>query len=271
MKSGIKENIVGLTAETGYKKYFGIDLAVLLADKICAVYPAFEKDAFIKKIKRLDISDLELLDRVAVISNTLREYLPHEYPKALFLLLKIFGPENDKETGMFTTGYWLWPVAKFIEMHGLDHLDESVHAIEEMTKRHTGEYVVRPFINKYPGKMTKVMLGWARSDNVHVRRLASEGIRPRLPWSQKITLFIDDPKPVFKILAVLKDDPSKFVQKSVANNIHDYLKDNKPEAIKLLKEWRKGASPQRQWIIKHALRNELKNDDKEAMDLVRQK
>jgi 3-methyladenine DNA glycosylase AlkC len=242
-------------AETGYKSHFGNKLAILLAEKLSAAYPEFKSDLFSKEIKRT-IGKLELKDRVALIAESLRKFLPQEYPSAVSILYKILGPENEKETGMFTTGYWLMPVAKFVEAYGLDHYKTSMDAIYEITKRHTGEYAIRPFVKKYPEKTLDIVNRWAQDKNVHVRRLASEGIRPRLPWAQKLSIFIDDPSPVFEILEHLKDDPSKFVQKSVGNNINDYLKENPAQARKLIARWSKNPTPQRQWILAHALRNE---------------
>lgn len=109
---------------------------------------------------------------------------------------------------------------------------------------------------------------WSNDKNVHVRRLSSEGIRPRLPWAAKLQMFINNPKPILPILENLNDDPSKFVQKSVANNINDILKDNYEIGIKTLSIWTKGATPQRKWIIKHALRNLIKQEDPRAIRLV---
>lgn len=245
-------------SDTGYKAYFGNDLAILLSQKICSVYPQFKHKSFCGQIKKT-ITQLELKARVQLIAESLRTYLPNDYPDALSILLKILGPENQNETGMFKTGYWLMPVAKFVELYGLKDYKASMKAIYEITKRHTGEYTIRPFINHYPQKTMSVVNQWAQDKNVHVRRLASEGIRPRLPWAQKLTLFIEDPAPVFAILEHLKDDASKFVQKSVANNINDYLKDNPEEATRLLNRWRKNPTPQRQWIISHAMRNQPSN------------
>lgn len=256
-----------MVEETGYKKYFGVNLAELLAQKIEEVHPVFQSKNFIDDAKKY-ISSLELVDRTILIDQLLKKYLPQDFKKALSILLKILGPENEKETGMFTTGYWLWPVAKFVELYGVNYFDESMQAIYEITKRHTGEYAVRPFINKYPEKSLHELKKWAKDKNVHVRRLATEGIRPRLPWSQKIVLFIDNPSPVFEILELLKDDPSNFIQKSVANNINDYLKDNSTAAYTLLKKWLKNSTPHRVWIIKHALRNELKINNPEAITIV---
>ncbi len=230
--------------------------------------PKFDDKSFLKETKK-ELPQLELVARTIAIANYLIKYLPQDYNKALSILTKILGPENEKETGMFTTGYWLWPIGKFIELYGTDYFDESMNAIYELTKRHTGEYAVRPFINKYPEKSIKVIKKWTTDKNFHVRRLASEGLRPRLPWSQKLTLFIDNPSPVFEILELLKDDKIKFVQKSVANNINDYLKDNSEKTYGLLEKWINNATPQRRWIIKHALRNEIRKNSERASKILK--
>lgn len=256
-----------MTGEIGYKKYFGIDLARLLAQKIQTVYPSFNSTNFINDTQE-SVTSLELVGRTVLIASLLKKYLPPHYTEALYILLKILGPENEKETGMFTTGYWLWPIAKFIEKYGIEHFDKSTQAIYEITKRHTGEYAIRPYINRYPEESLKLLRIWAADKNVHVRRLASEGIRPRLPWSEKITLFINKPAPVFEILEMLKDDPSNFVQKSVANNINDYFKVNPDAAYKLLHKWSKNPTSQRSWIIKHALRRELKKGSYQAKEII---
>ncbi len=114
------------------------------------------------------------------------------------------------------------------------------------------------------------MREWAGSSNVHVRRLASEGLRPRLPWSKKLTLFVDQPQPVFAVLDALKDDQSRFVQKSVANNVNDYLKDNRRAAMDLLRSWSHDPTPQRGWTIRHALRNEIKHNADDALAILDQ-
>lgn len=253
-----------MTTETGYKRFFGADLAELLAAKIREVDPSFASSAFLNEVARSDLHERELLARTELLATALRDHLPASYPEALATLTAIFGPENPEETGMFTFGYWLWPVATFIARYGLDDYELSIAAIEEITKRHTGEHAIRPYINSQPSQTASVMLGWAGSANVHVRRLASEGLRPRLPWSKRLTVFIDEPGPVFSVLDELKDDPSRFVQKSVANNLNDYLKENRPAAWDLLEEWSRDAPPPRVWVIRHALRNEIKKGSEDA-------
>jgi len=174
------------------------------------------------------INTLELKDRIEVFADAIFELLPGHYEEKIAVL----------------------------------------QAIEEITKRNTGEYSIRPFIEMYQDKTIKVMQTWAKSENKHLRRLASEGIRIRLPWAKKFTQFSEDPSPIFDIIEILKDDKSKYVQKSVANSLNDVLKENYNAAIKVIKQWAKEPTKQRKWIIKHALRNQIKANNKEAVELI---
>lgn len=253
-----------------YKKlkyYYDKELAELLAGKLKSAYPGFNNRGYVKKVSG-SLDGLELKARVEVFTDCLNEYLPDDYERSVSVLLEILGPENENETGMFTEGYWLMPVAYFIEKYGTDDLYTSVNAIEEITKRHTGEYAVRPFLRKYPGQTLTQMKRWSKDKNVHLRRLASEGVRPRLPWSKRLDEFIDDPAPVIQILENLKEDESKFVQKSVANCMNDILKDNYEIAINVLAEWSRSGDKNTKWIVKHALRNEIKKNNPEALKLI---
>jgi len=143
-------------------------------------------------------------------------------------------------------------------------------AIEAITKRNTGEYAIRPFIEKHEKRTMSQMLDWTKNSNSHVRRLSSEGARPRLPWAKKLDVFIENPQPLFLILNNLKDDPSKYVQKSVANCLNDIIKDNKDLALEFIEKWKTyESSPQRNWIIKHALRNLVKQKDERALAILK--
>lgn len=241
---------------SSYKKpteYFDTELADMLSKKIRAAYPAFNHVSFTGKIEQ-GIQGKTLKQRVELMTDALHQYLPENYPASVDILLQILGPENPEETGMFTEFYWLMPVAKFVEKYGLDHFDISIHAIGEITKRNTGEYAIRPFIQKYPQKTLRVMEQWAKSENFHLRRLASEGLRPKLPWATKLELFIENPSPVFGILELLKKDPVHFVKKSVANHITDYLKVNPKAANELILNWQQLENEHTMWILKHATR-----------------
>lgn len=121
---------------------------------------------------------------------------------------------------------------------------------------------------RYPEKTLAISVEWSKNENSHVRRLASEGLRPRLPWAKKIDLFSKDPSPVFTVLENLKSDQSAYVRKSVANNMADFLKENYSYTIAVIGKWKKGASKETLWIIKHALRNEIKKNNPIAFKLV---
>ncbi|MEQ9309436.1 MAG: 3-methyladenine DNA glycosylase [Balneolaceae bacterium] len=249
------------------KLWFDKDLAKLLSDKIIKIDPDFDILSFIKKVDA-GVQPLELKDRVELIADELHLHLGKSYSENMETLSQILGPENKEETGMFSNFYWIMPIAKYVEKYGLDDFGISMVAIKEITKRNTSEYTIRPFIEKYPEQTMTQMLEWSTHSNFHIRRLASEGGRPRLPWASKLDMFIENPSPLLPILENLKDDSSKYVQKSVANCINDILKDNIEIAKGLIEDWNQNPTIERTWIIKHALRNQLKKEDAWAISIV---
>jgi len=250
------------------KHYFDQELGLMLARKIKPYYPQFKTQVFVNGIEAVVDDELELKQRVETIADALHNQLPTDYCDALDILSKILGPENTKETGMFTEGYWLMPVAFFVEKYGLDYYDESIQFIEEVTKRNTGEYAIRPFLLARPEQTVAIAMTWSKHENSHVRRLASEGLRPRLPWAKKIDIFSQDPSPVIAVLENMKSDASAYVRKSVANNLADFLKENYTYTISVLEQWNLNASKETRWIIKHAVRNEIKKENPVAFRLI---
>jgi 3-methyladenine DNA glycosylase AlkC len=178
---------------------------------------------------------------VAAIAEELAAHLPSGYPRALDILRDILGPENPNETGTFSEFYWLMPVARFVEVYGLAHPQSSLDALEEITRRHTGEYAVRPYIEQHYELTLERLHDWARSSSSHVRRLASEGTRTRLPWARRLQRFMLDPEPVLALLEPLRADPSAYVRKSVHNNLHDIAEDHPQRVLKLCACWEQGA------------------------------
>lgn len=237
----------------GITQHFGANLAELLADKILNVYKDFPKTDYVNTIKK-SIDNSGYTQRIELHADGLYKYLPKDYEKSSKILISILGEENQNETGMFTEYYWVMPIGKYVEKYGIEYFDLSMHAIGEITKRNTGEYAIRPFIRLYPKESLKQITDWAHSSNFHLRRLASEGLRPKLPWSTKLDTFNDNPKPVFKILEILKEDEVMFVKKSVANHLTDWLKVNKAPTVELIKKWQKSENKNTQWIIKRATR-----------------
>lgn len=250
------------------KLWFDKKLARELAHKISVNDQNFNAEAFVSAISKR-VNELELKDRVELMADELYNQYEASYLDGLSQIRNILGPENEEETGMFLNYYWIMPLAKYVEKYGLNDFNASMTAIEEITKRNTGEYAIRPYLKQHTSKTLTRMKRWSKSPNKHLRRLSSEGLRPRLPWAKKLDIFIQDPQPILPILAQLKDDPSKYVQKSVANCINDILKDNLSTGKKLIEDWNnKDIGKERKWIIKHALRNLLKADDNWAKKMI---
>lgn len=251
------------------KYWFDKELAIMLADKICEIKSDFNKKRFTEKVDK-GTTELEVKDRVELIADHLYYELGENYKDNVQILMGILGDENQNETGMFTEFYWVMPIAKFVEKYGLNDFELSMKAIIEITKRNTSEYAIRPYLRKETDRTLKKMEEWSKDNNFHVRRLSSEGVRPRLPWAKKLDIFIEDPKKILPILNNLKDDKSKFVQKSVANCINDIFKDNYDIAKELIEQWNvENIGKERKWIIKHSLRKLVKNEDKWAIKMIK--
>lgn len=254
-----------------YKKlkyWFDEELAELLARKIIDTGQYFDQKSFVHTVCQ-QIPKLELKARIQVFAEALHYHLSGNYAEDVALIKNMLGPENPNETGMFKEYYWVLPLAKYVELYGLSNWSISMDIIEEITKRSTAEYAIRPFIERHPKTTLEQMRQWSLSPNFHVRRLAVEGCRPRLPWAPIIKSLQANPSPILPILENLKDDSSKYVQKSVANQLNDFFKDHPPLAVEIIEDWIPTASTDRKWIIKHALRNQLKKDDAWAMSVIK--
>lgn len=250
-----------------FKASVGPPLVEKLAQRLLAVYPAFPATQFIAEVTP-QLAPLELKGRIAVIAAGLHRHLPPDYPTAMRLLLTLLDAPPAEVEGMFADGWLLWPIAAFVEHYGLEHLDESLQAMHAITQRHTAEFAIRPFLLRYPEQTMAALRVWVRDPSFHVRRLVSEGTRPRLPWAARLPAFLADPAPVLTLLEVLKDDPSDYVRKSVANNLNDIAKDHPELILTTLARWQQGASDERRWIIRHALRTLVKQGHPEALRLL---
>jgi len=255
--------------ETGHKKYYTAECAYAIAEMINRSYPnQINADDYAAEVQS-QIAPLELKDRVYVLANCLRKRLPQDYPTAINMIVDSLGPEDEDLKGMFNEGWYLMPIARFIEEFGLNFPQVSLNALAEVTKRHTAEYAVRPYIEQHYEFTMRIISDWAMSPNFHLRRAASEGIRPRLPWASKLQCFIDDPKPVLAILEMLRSDSSDFVRKSVGNNLNDISKNWPDLVIETLERW-KSESPttETKQITKRAVRGLIKSGNKRALSLI---
>lgn len=241
-----------------FKDYYDEVCAELLANKIDKINFGFKKDEFICHIKD-QIIGKGFLERQDVFATAFEHHMTGDYEKDIAIFFDILGPELEGTDGMFTYGWWLWPVGRYVERHGIENPDLSLDFIYELTKRFTGEFAIRPIITDDPRKTMRVILKWSKDKNVHVRRLSSEGMRIRLPWAEKSLSAVNEFALYKEVLTNLKDDKEKFVQKSVGNNLNDLMKEN-PLAVKeIIDEWENdNPSKETLWIIKHGLRSERK-------------
>ncbi len=160
------------------------------------------------------------------------------------------------------------PYAFFIATHGLDYWEESMRAQYELTQRFTAEFSIRPFLIHHQDRTLARLSEWAHDPSPHVRRLVSEGTRPRLPWAMRLPAFQKNPRPVLALLEQLKNDPELYVRRSVANNLNDIGKDNPALLFKTSAEWMKKASPEREWLVRHALRSRIKAGEPRALSIL---
>jgi len=231
---------------------------------IIEVFPRFNKKQFITTIFDANWKNLELKQRMRHITLTLKEQLPKDFSKMIKTILEITNQIEKNGTNGQSFEWMFFP--EFIELYGLENYKIAVNAFEKMTQFTSCEFAVRPFIVKYPTKMMQQHLQWSNHKNKHVRRLASEGCRPILPWAMALPALKKEPKPILPVLENLKNDESEYVRRSVANNLNDIAK-NQPEiVIKTAKEWF-GKTTATDKLVKHACRTLLKAGNQEIMPL----
>jgi 3-methyladenine DNA glycosylase AlkC len=229
-----------------------------LAAAIQSAWPDFDSEGFAGAAAH-GLERLELKQRVAHVAERLGGFLPAEYPRAVEILVRAAEGWDDGEKQDPLRGFAAWPLFHFIEQRGTEHAEKSMAALESLTHLFSGEFAVRPYIARYPGPAFLVLARWAEHDSEHVRRLASEGCRPRLPWATRIPALIEDPTPVIGLLERLKDDPSLCVRRSVGNNLNDIAKDHPDRVVDLCETWLQGASAERRWIVERATRGLVKD------------
>lgn len=234
-----------------------------LALNIRAVYHSFQVDDFVNDIMDETWEGLGLKDRMRQIAINLGKYLPTDYEQALGILDKVIAL-NPAGFNDFSLMYF----PNFVEVYGQAecHWDLSIAALERYTPSSSSEFAVRPFIINHEERMMSQMAAWARHDNEHVRRLASEGCRPQLPWGQALTSFKKDPSPVISILEQLKGDPSLYVRKSVANNLNDISKTHPDLVVEIAKDWY-GENEHTDWIVKHGCRTLLRKGNRDVLGI----
>ena len=251
------------------KTFFSPSLVRRLAADLARVHPEFPVDTFVKDACA-GLQRLELLDRGRHISRALAKHLPRDYPRAIGVLLRSLGPEHagDELIGVGMAPFFYFPHTLFVAEHGLDDFDLSMHAQYELTKRFSAESSIRPYIATDPERTFVYLERWARDANPHVRRLASEGTRLRLPWSARVPWLDANPARVLALLELLKDDAASLVRRSVANNLNDLGKVHPRVLVDTCRAWLADAPAERRALVEHALRSAVKRGSSDALALL---
>ena len=236
--------------------------------QLARAWPAFDR----KRFERLALNSLETLEfkaRAQHVCNALEATLPSDFERAAAVLEKSLAPVGtrrstvapDVATGAGLNGWAVWPLGEYVARRGLESPERALSALHALTQRFTAEWPVRTFIETHPELTFATLAAWARDPSEHVRRLASEGSRPRLPWGLQLKTLIADPSPTLPLLRALQDDESEYVRRSVANHLNDIAKDHPAIVAEWLEAHLPDASPQRRALLRHASRTLIKRGD----------
>ena len=244
------------------KLQFGTDVVRRLAREIQAVHGTFDVVGF-ERASVQSFDALELLDRGRHLGRTLHQFLPTDFGAAVDVLLATL-PERRTPVGGMSSFFYL-AHTEFVRQFGVPHFEHSMRALHALTQVFTGEFAIRPFIEHHQQATLERLHEWVTDPSEHVRRLVSEGTRTRLPWAPRLPAFQRDPSPVLALLERLRDDPELYVRRSVANNLNDIGKDHPALLVTVARAWMEGATPERRWIVQHALRSSVKRGDAAAL------
>ncbi|MFC7459559.1 DNA alkylation repair protein [Hydrogenophaga defluvii] len=243
-----------------------------IAAMVRRAWRGFDTAAFLRQIEP-GYEGLELMQRGQRIADALHAHLPTDVPRALAVLTDSLDPpmgldaKGEPDAGDRPYSAFLYlPHSMYIAAHGLPHLDYAMRAQHALTQRFTAEFSLRPYLLHHREATLKHLRAWAQDNNAHVRRAASEGTRPRLPWAPRLPAFQKDPTFALPLLDALKDDPSSYVRRSVANHLGDIAKDHPGVATDTARNWLRGASAERETLVRHGLRFLVKQGHAGALE-----
>lgn len=238
-----------------------------IANSVALVVPGFNAKAFQKDAER-GIDELELKARVHHLIAVLHRHYDLPFKKLSKHLQDLPSVWDRGSAADNKAGFAAWPLIDYVAAHGLQHPKEALQTLEKLTPMFSAEFAIRPFIQQHTDITYATLLNWCEHPSEHVRRLASEGSRPRLPWGMRLPQFIHNPEPLRAILEKLKADESLYVRRSVANNLNDISKDNPEWMIDLCRNWLTDSHAHTNWIVKHALRSLVKAGDERVFPLL---
>lgn len=256
-----------ITAGTPLKRLMSPLLVRLIGESFATADPAFPAAAFAAEAAR-GLSSRELMPRAAHIAAVLARHLPRDPAAAADRLIASLGPPLAGTAGHGLRVFFYLPHSAWIHDHLADWA-AGMRACHALTRRFTAEFAIRPFLLREPAATFARLAEWAGDPDPHVRRLVSEGTRPRLPWAERLPFLMADPAPSLPLLERLVDDPELYVRRSVANHVGDIAKDHPGIACALCERWLDGAGPERRWVVRHALRHPARQGQRAALRLRR--
>lgn len=255
-----------------FKEVFHRKAIIATGHALAQYTPDFDAKRFVE-IAAKNLDALELKQRSEQIYRALLTTLPDDFPVATRVIRAALHPAcdgNAKKLGVTDDGIQGWmimPLAEYAGRQGIAHLPLALDLLKDLTMRFTSEFGIRHLWLARPNDVMPIVKSWIDHENEHVRRLVSEGSRPRLPWGMQLPAFIASPRMTLPLLEALRDDPSPYVRRSVANHLNDIVKDHPALVIEVAKKWHRRAPLERQRLLRHALRNLLKQGHAEALAL----
>ena len=250
-----------------FKNLLNAQVVDSAARHLARAWPAFDAKRF-RSLALKGLDGLELKARAQHLCAALEATLPDDFAQAADIIEAALAPLRgdeeladlrDADEGL--VGWTLWPAAEFVARRGLASPERALRTLHALTQRFTAEWAIRPFIEAHPELAFATLAAWATDPSAHVRRLVSEGSRPRLPWGMQLKRLIADPTPTLPLLAALQDDSSDYVRRSVANHLNDIAKDHPARVASWIEEHLPAASPERRALLKHASRTLIKRGD----------
>jgi 3-methyladenine DNA glycosylase AlkC len=244
------------------KDVYSTEFYERLCDVMETSLEGFDRARFLTRIFSTEFAAMELKQRMSHTIEAIAEFLPGDFEAGAECLCGFV--DDLKSAGISEQGFEFMFLPEYIETRGLDHFETAIASFEQVTQFTSCEFAVRPFIRQYGARMIERMTDWSTHDNHWVRRLASEGSRPRLPWAMALPALKQNPAPLLPLLENLKQDPSETVRRSVANNLNDISKDNPDFVVERLRAWQ-GCGPETDALLKHACRTLLKQAEPSVM------
>jgi len=241
------------------KDFVDADLVERLAARVKAVHPQFPSEHFHAAVLAR-LQELELKDRIGLIADELAAHLPPEFPAAVAVVVAAADHPDPP-----IDGWGAWPLNTFVERFGVAHPRESLDAMERLTRHASSEFAIRPFLEQHREDTFARLDRWVDSDDEALRRLASEGTRPLLPWGPRVTGLREDPEPGLSLISRLVEDPSETVRRSVANHLNDVSKDHPERAVAVAREWMERGGADVAKLVAHGLRTLVKRGNAGAL------